>query len=65
MWENQPFGTTSEIHFIAPYHRYTCTLSKYNDKITRDGQVCFPYAFFLGHAKLRNQNRQCGPLRGL
>ena len=26
------FGTTSEMHFIAPYHRYTHALSKYNDQ---------------------------------
>ena len=38
----------SEMHFIAPYHRYSHTLSKHSDRITRDGQVCFSIlAFFL------------------
>ena len=42
-------GTTSEMHFIVPYHRYN-TLSKHNDNITRGGQVCFSTQLFLCHA---------------
>ena len=38
---------TSEMHFIAPYHRYNHTLSKYSDKTARDSQVCFSTQLFL------------------
>ena len=40
--------TTSEMHFVAPYHIY---YSKHSDKITRGGQVCYSTWHFLGHAK--------------
>ena len=41
------FGITSETHFIAPYHRYTHTLSKYSDRITRETRSAFPHIFFV------------------
>ena len=44
-------GTTSEMHFVAPYHRYIHTLLKHSDNITRSGQVCFSMWLFLGRAK--------------
>ena len=33
--------TTSQMHFVASYHRYIHTLSKHGDKITRGGQIYF------------------------
>ena len=48
---------TSEMHFVAPYHRYIHALSKHSDKITRGGQVCFSTWLFLGHAKHWKEER--------
>ena len=43
--ETNHFGTTSEMHFIVTYHRYTHTLSKHSDKIPSSTWL------ILGHAK--------------
>ena len=40
--------TTSEMHFVAPYHGYVHTLSKQSHEIC---QVCFSTWLFLGHTK--------------
>ena len=50
-WKINHVGTTSEMHFVASYHRYTHTLSKYSNNITRGDQICFYTRLFLDHAK--------------
>ena len=47
------FNTTGEMHFSAPYHRYTHALSKNIDRIKTDCKVYFPQStqLFPGCAK--------------
>ena len=50
--------------FYAPYHRCTHTLSKHNDRMTRDGQVCFSFYSWLWKTT-GSQYRWCGISVGL
>ena len=56
IWENRLFGTTNEMYFVTPYHRYTCVLKK--------SIATSPPGFIIVEQTLKASTDSVEPLRG-